>query len=57
MSDGRADEIKSVINEYRNANELTFLIKFWSAIVDLERHIPAPPLLQRNSEEAMTDTQ
>ena len=57
MSDGRADQIKSVINEYRNANELTFLDKFWAAIVDLERTVPAPPVLQTTSSEPMTDTQ
>ena len=57
MSDGRADQIKGVINEYRNANELTFLVEFWAAIVDLERYAPAPPVLQTTSEEPMTDTQ
>ena len=28
MSDGRADEIRNVINTYRNFNELTFVMKF-----------------------------
>ena len=57
MSDGRADQIRGVVNEYRNANELTFLIKFWAAIVDLERQVPAPHILQTSSEEPMTDVQ
>ena len=57
MSDARADQIKSVIDENRNNNELTFLIKFWVGIVDLERYIPAPPILQTTSEDLMTDTQ
>lgn len=57
MSDGRADEVKSVIKVYRDANELTFLVKFWAAIVDLERRVPAPDVLQTNSEQPMTDIQ
>lgn len=56
MSDGRAYQIKSVINDYGTANELTFLIKFWAAIIDLERQVPAPDIFQTNSEKPMTDS-
>ena len=61
MSDGRADQIKSVnrtvTDDHRNVHELTFLIKVRAAIVDLERHIAALPILQTTPEEPMTDTQ
>ena len=59
MSDGRVEEVRDVINEYRNANELTFLINFWAVIVDLKRQVPAPSVLQDLpvTEEALTETQ
>ena len=56
MLDKRADNIKTVINDYRNANELTFLVKFWVAIIDLERTVPTLPILETTSLESMTDT-